>query len=226
VQGAVGAAGPLITTGGPAADPSRAIGPERYLFRIDRLSAWIGKTCAWIILILALFMTYDITMRYLSKAPVVGEFVRDYLWITRAWAYDFAYELYGTLFMMGGAYTLSRAAHVRGDIFYRMWPIRVQAAVDLFLFVFAFFPGVVALVFVGFQWAQLSYSFLERSPTQPSGPPIWPLKAVIPLAALFLAIQGVAETIRCVQALRTGRWPRRLSDVEETETILARQSEV
>ena len=220
------AAGPLVKMGGPAAEPSGAVGLERYLFRIDRLSAWVGKIVAWIIVILALFMAYDITCRYFSRTPVVGPFIRDYLWFTRAWAYDFAYELYGTFFMMGGAYTLSRAAHVRGDIFYRMWPVRVQGAVDLVLFIFAFFPGVVALVFVGVQWAQLSYSFLERSATQPSGPPIWPLKAVIPLAAFFLAIQGVAETIRCFQALRTGEWPRRLSDVEETETILARQSEV
>jgi TRAP-type mannitol/chloroaromatic compound transport system permease small subunit len=202
------------------------VGLERYLFRIDRLSAWIGKIFAWIIVILAVFMTYDITCRYFSKAGAFGEFIRDHLWVTRSWAYDIAYELYGTLFMMGGAYTLSRAAHVRGDIFYRMWPVKVQAAVDLFLFIFAFFPGVVALVLVGFQWGQLSYSFLERSPTQPQGPPIWPFKFVIPIAALFLALQGIAETIRCVQALRTGEWPRRLMDVEETETILARQSEV
>lgn len=212
--------------GGAAAGPTGAVGLERYLFRIDRLSAWVGKACAWLIVILTVFMTYDITMRYFSKAGALGELIRDHLWITRAWAYDVSYELYGTFFMMGGAYTLSRAAHVRGDIFYRMWPVRVQGAVDLVLFIFAFFPGVVALVFVGLQWAQFSYSFLERSPTQPQGPPIWPFKFVIPLAALFLAIQGVAETIRCVQALRTGEWPRRLSDVEETETILARQSEV
>jgi TRAP-type mannitol/chloroaromatic compound transport system permease small subunit len=226
MQGAVSAAVPPARTGGSAADPSEAVGLERYLFRIDRLSAWIGKTFAWVIVILAVFMTYDITCRYFSKTPVVGEFIRDYLWVTRSWAYDVAYELYGTLFMMGGAYTLSRAAHVRGDIFYRMWPVRVQGAVDLFLFIVAFFPGVIALVFVGVQWGQLSYSFLERSPTQPQGPPIWPFKFVIPVAAFFLAIQGVAETIRCLQALRTGVWPRRLSDVEETETILARQSEL
>ena len=226
MQGAVSAAVPPARTGGTAAAPGDAIGLERYLFRIDRLSAWVGKTFGWIIVILALMMTYDITMRYFSKAGFLGEFIREHLWITRTVAYDLSYELYGTLFMMGGAYTLSRAAHVRGDIFYRMWPVRVQAAVDLVLFILGFFPGVIALVLVGVQWGQLSFSFLERSPTQPQGPPIWPLKFVIPLAAFFLALQGVAETIRCVQALRTGQWPRRLSDVEETETILARQSEV
>ncbi len=221
------AAGSLAKTRGPASTPSaRAVGLARYLFWIDRLSAWVGKTFAWIILILALGMTYDITMRYFSKAGDLGALIRDHLWLTRTWAYDLSYSLYGTFFMMGGAYTLSRAAHVRGDIFYRMWPVRVQAAVDLVLFLFAFFPGVIALVFVGWQWAELSFAILERSYTQPLGPPIWPLKFVIPFAAAFLAIQGAAETVRCVQALRTGEWPPRLSDVEETETILARQSEV
>ncbi len=224
---AVTKAGPLALAGDPATQQgASAVGLERYLFPIDRLSAWVGKTFAWVIAILALMMTYDITMRYFSKAGDLGALIRDHLWITRTWAYDLSYSLYGTFFMMGGAYTLSRAAHVRGDIFYRMWPVRVQAAVDLVLFVFAFFPGVIALVFVGWQWAELSFALLERSYTQPLGPPIWPLKFVIPLAAAFLAIQGVAETVRCIQALRTGEWPRRLADVEETETVLARQSEV
>lgn len=226
MQGEIGAAAPPVRTGGTAAGPTGAVGLERYLFRIDRLSAWVGKTFGWIIVILALMMTYDITMRYFSKVGDVGVFIREHLWITRTWAYDLSYSLYATLFMMGGAYTLSRAAHVRGDIFYRMWPVRVQGAVDLALFLLAFFPGIIALVLVGWQWGQLSFSFLERSPTQPQGPPIWPLKFVIPIAAFFLAVQGVAETIRCVQALRTGEWPRRFSDVEETETILARQSEL
>jgi TRAP-type mannitol/chloroaromatic compound transport system permease small subunit len=199
---------------------------ERVLFRIDRLSAWVGKTFSWTIVVLAVFMTYDITMRYLSQAPVIGPLVRETLWFTRAWSYDISYELYATLFMMGGAYTLSRAAHVRGDVIYRLFPIRVQGGIDLTLYLLAFFPATIALVSSGSQWALLSYSYLERSPTQPAGPPIWPLKFVIPIAAAFLVIQGVAETIRAFQTIRTGEVPRRLADVEETETILARQSEV
>ena len=107
-----------------------------------------------------------------------------------------------------------------------MWPVKVQGAVDLGLYLFAFFPGVLALVSVGAQWAAASWAIGERSSTSFAAPIIYPLKAVIPLAAVLIGIQGVAETIRAFQALRTGAWPPRLSDVEETETILARQSEV
>jgi TRAP-type mannitol/chloroaromatic compound transport system permease small subunit len=148
------------------------------------------------------------------------------IWFTYNYSYDMSYYLYAILFMIGGAYALSRAQHVRGDIFYRKWPVKVQAGVDLFLYLFAFFPGIIAMVSVGAQWAAYSWSIHERAFTSAAAPPLYPLKTVIPIAALLMAIQGVAETIRCVQALRTGVWPPRLSDVEETETILAKQSEL
>jgi TRAP-type mannitol/chloroaromatic compound transport system permease small subunit len=130
------------------------------------------------------------------------------------------------LFMLGGAYALSRAQHVRGDIFYKDWPVRTQAAVDLALFIFAFFPGMIALISVGAQWAAASWAIHERSFTSAAAPPLYPLKTVIPIAATLMVIQGVAETTRAFIALRTGKWPARLSDVEETESILAKQSEV
>ena len=197
---------------------------ERFLFRIDRLSAWSGKAVAWLIVVSALLTSYDVLMRYLSKAPF-AEFIHA-IWFTYNYSFDMSYYLYAILFMVGGAYTLSRAQHVRGDVFYRSWPVKFQASIDLVLYLFAFFPGVLALVLVGIQWAQLSWAIGERSSTSFAAPAIYPLKAVIPLAAVLIAIQGVAETIRAFQALRTGVWPPRLSDVEETETILARQSEL
>ncbi len=128
--------------------------------------------------------------------------------------------------MIGGAYALSRAQHVRGDIFYKNWPVRVQGGVDLALYLLAFYPGIIAMVSVGAQWAAYSWSIHERAFTSAAAPPLYPLKTVIPIAGALMAIQGVAEVIRAFQALRTGVWPPRLSDVEETETILARQSEV
>jgi TRAP-type mannitol/chloroaromatic compound transport system permease small subunit len=137
-----------------------------------------------------------------------------------------SYYLYAILFMLGGAYTLSRAQHVRGDMFYRSWPIRVQGAVELTLYIFAFFPAIIALVSVGAQWAAYSLSIGERSFTSGAAPPLGPLKAVIPIAGSLMFIQGIAETLRAYRAIRTGVWPPRLMDVEETETILARQSEV
>jgi TRAP-type mannitol/chloroaromatic compound transport system permease small subunit len=111
-------------------------------------------------------------------------------------------------------------------VFYRLWPVRVQAALDLTLFIVAFFPGILALLSVGAQWAQASWAIGERSFTTAAAPPIYPLKTIIPIAGVLMAIQGVAETIRAVQALRSGVWPARLSDVEETETVLAHQEEL
>ncbi len=209
------------------------------LFWIDRLSAWLGKTFSWLVVAMTIWVTYDVTARYVFKVvpwclPDQGKypFCGPTLWV-----YDATYIAYGTLFMMGGAYTLSRAAHVRGDIFYKNWSVRVQAAVDLFLYLLFFFPGMIALISVGLQWGLLSYSFArppdasildlfkygEKSPLSSQGPAIWPLKMVIPVAGVFMLLQGIVESIRCVVAIRTNEWPQRLSDVEETESRLARE---
>ena len=196
---------------------------QRYLFTIDRFSAWSGKAVSWIIVLSTFLITYDVIMRYLSKP--FGDVIHA-IWFTYNYSYDMSYYLYAVLFMLGGAYALSRAQLVRGDMFYRSWPIKVQGAVDFGLYLFAFWPAMLALISVGAQWAAASWAIHERSFTSASAPPIYPLKAVIPLAATLMAIQGVAETIRAWVAMRTGQWPPRLSDVEETETILARQSEV
>jgi TRAP-type mannitol/chloroaromatic compound transport system permease small subunit len=202
---------------------------QRLLFSIDRLSAWSGKTISWVVLLSTALISYDVLMRYLSKpfatTPVVGDFIRS-IWFTYNYSYDMSYYMYAILFMIGGAYALSRAQHVRGDIFYRRWSVKTQAKVDLFLYLFAFFPGILAMVSIGAQWAAASWAIHERAFTSAAAPPLYPLKTVIPIAAGLMAIQGVAETIRSYQAWRTGVWPQRLSDVEETETILARQSEV
>ena len=183
------------------------------LHTIDGISTWVGKAFAWLIVLLMGVVCIEVFKRYLMNAPT-------------AWIFDAENMLYGTCFMLGGAYALSRGQHVRGDIFYRNWPVKVQGAVDLFLYIFAFFPGIVALISVGAQWAGQSWAIHERSFTSEAAPPLYPLKTVIPIAGPLMAIQGVAETIRSFVALRTGVWPPRLSDVEETETILAKQSEV
>ena len=195
---------------------------QRYLFMIDRFSAWSGKAIAWIIVVSTVLITYDVTMRYLSKP--FGDVIRS-IWFTYNYSYDMSYYLYAILFMIGGAYALSRAQMVRGDMFYRNWPVKVQGGVDLVLYLFAFWPAILALISVGAQWAAYSWSIHERSFTSAAAPPLYPLKTVIPIAALLMAIQGVAETARAFIAMRTGIWPPRLSDVEETETLLAKQSE-
>ena len=196
---------------------------QRLLFTIDRFSSWSGKAISWVIVLSTFLISYDIVMRYLSKP--LGDPIRA-IWFTYTFSYDMSYYLYAILFMIGGAYALSRAQMVRGDMFYRSWPIKVQGAVDLGLYLFAFWPAMLALVSVGAQWAGYSWSIGERSFTSGAAPPLYPLKTVIPVAAGLMAIQGVAETLRAFIALRTGVWPPRLADVEETETILAKQSEI
>jgi TRAP-type mannitol/chloroaromatic compound transport system permease small subunit len=202
---------------------------QRLLFSIDRFSSWSGKAISWVVLLSTVLISYDVLMRYLSKpfenVPGVGDFIRS-IWFTYNYSYDMSYYLYAVLFMIGGAYALSRAQHVRGDIFYKNWSVKTQGKVDLFLYIFAFYPGILAMVSVGAQWAAYSWSIHERAFTSAAAPPLYPLKTVIPIAAGLMAIQGVAEVVRAYQAARTGVWPQRLADVEETETILARQSEL
>ncbi len=189
---------------------------NRFLFFIDRLSAWVGKAFAWCILILAFVTTYEVFVRYVLRDPT-------------SWAFDISYIMYGALFMMGGAYALSRNAHVRGDFVYRLWPPRVQAGVEFVLYFLFFFPGILALIYAGIDYAAESVSFMPYGPdgpfgeisiNSPVGVPVFPLKIILPLACFFLMLQGIAETIRCVQCLRTGKWPERLGDVEELEKEL------
>jgi TRAP-type mannitol/chloroaromatic compound transport system permease small subunit len=183
---------------------------QRLLILVDQISTWVGHAFSWCILLLTFAVSYEVFSRYVLKHPTT-------------WAYDTAYILYGTLFMMAGAYALSRNAHVRGDFLYRTWPPRVQAGLDLVLYFLFFFPGIFALVYSGYGFAKLSWMMNEHSSFTPGGPPIYPFKTVVPIAAAFLALQGIAEVIRCVICLRTGKWPRRLHDVEELEKVIIEQ---
>ncbi len=151
-------------------------------------------------------------MRYVMGAPTV-------------WAFDISYMMYGALFMMSGAYALSRGAHVRGDFAYRSWKPTTQAKVDLVLYVLFFFPGIFAMVYTGSQYSIQSASILEASVNSPAGIPVWPLKLMIPLTGLTLGLGGLAEILRCVLCIRTGEWMAREGDVEELELVLQQQFE-
>ena len=185
---------------------------QRVLLAIDRVNTWVGKAFAWSILALTLVIAYEVFARYVFRAPT-------------GWGFDASYMLYGTLFMMAGAYALSRGAHVRGDFLYRMFSPRAQAALDLALYVLFFVPGMIALIFSGWGFFDLSYVMNERSSFSPDGPIVWPFKALIPVAGALMLLQGLAEIARCAICLTTGRWPQRLSDVEELERELIAQAE-
>lgn len=174
----------------------------------DNLSAWFGKAFAWLIVLMAIGTGYEVFVRYVLNSPT-------------AWALDVSFIMYGTLFMMGGAYTLSRSGHVRGDFLYRMWKPRTQAMVDLVLYVFFFFPGVTALILAGWKYAARSWRYGEVSVNSPAGIPIYQFKTVIVAAGILLFIQGIAEMMRCIQCIRGGEWIRPEEDVQETEdTVL------
>ena len=185
---------------------------QRALLAIDRISAWVGKTFAWSILALTLVIACEVFARYIFRAPT-------------DWGYDASYMLYGTLFMMAGAYALSRGAHVRGDFLYRGFSPRTQAAFDLALYLLFFVPGMAALIYSGWGFFDLSYAMNERSSFSPNGPIVWPFKALIPIVGALMLLQGLAEIVRCAICLSTGRWPQRLADVEELERELLAQAE-
>ncbi len=185
---------------------------NRFIYGIDQLNKSVGHAFAWCIIILTFGTSYEVFVRYILNDPT-------------SWAFDLSYIMYGALFIMAGAYTLSRNGHVRGDVIYRLWPERVQAGLDLVLYFLFFFPGVVALVIAGWGYGTDALRLLEVSVNSPIGVPIWPLKMLIPVAGVLLTLQGIAEVLRCVLCLKTGKWPQRLHDVEEMETALMHQRE-
>ena len=186
---------------------------NRFLFFIDTLSAWVGKAFAWLILVLTLGVSYEVFVRYVLRAPTT-------------WAFDFSYITYGAMFLMAGAYTLSRNGHVRGDVVYRLWKPRTQASVDLVLYVIFFLPAVLAFIYAGWRYAEMSIRFREVSIFSPAGVPVFPLKTLIPVTGVLLLLQGIAEIIRCVLCIRLGQWPQRLHDVEETESLILQEQRI
>lgn len=181
---------------------------QRFIYGVDQLSKTVGHAFAWLIVILTLGTCYEVFVRYVLNNPT-------------SWAFDMSYIVYGGLFLMGGAYTLSRNGHVRGDVLYRLWPPRVQAGVELSLYILFYFPGVISLMVAGWAYGYDAFKLREVSVNSPVGVPVWQLKFLIPFAGFFLTLQGLAEALRCVLCLREGHWPQRLHDVEELEDAIA-----
>jgi TRAP-type mannitol/chloroaromatic compound transport system permease small subunit len=182
---------------------------KKLLLAVDRLSTWIGQAFAWLIVALTGLISWEVFSRYILNAP-------------HDWNLDAQLMGYGTLFMMAGAYTLAKAGHVRGDVLYGFFRPRTQAAVDLLLYVVFFLPGIVALTWAG--WTYFQDALAIRESTFSATPlPLYPFKAVIPIAGLLLLLQGLVEIVRCVQCLQTGEWPSREQDVEEVDVDKLKQ---
>ena len=179
---------------------------QKFLLAIDGFSTWVGKTAAWLIILLMTVVCVEVFKRYIMNMPT-------------AWIFDADNMLYGTLFMLCGAYTLAQNAHVRGDFLYSSMRPRMQASLDIVLYIVFFLPGVAALIYAGYDYASLSWHINEHSNVTAEGPPVYHFKTVIPIAGALILIQGIAEIVRCVVCLRTGEWPERLADVAEIDVI-------
>jgi TRAP-type mannitol/chloroaromatic compound transport system permease small subunit len=173
------------------------------LLAVDRFSTWVGKACAWTVVALTLLISAEVFSRYVLNDP-------------HGWVLDAQIMLYGTLFMMAGAYTLSKNGHVRGDVLYGFFQPRTQATIDLTLYIVFFLPGILALTWAG--WSFALESLAIRETTFNADPlPLYPFKFVVPIAGAVLLLQGLVEIARCVICLRDGAWPARDGDVEEVD---------
>ena len=179
----------------------------RLIYGIENLSIWVGRAFGWCILILTFSVSYEVFVRYVLNAPTV-------------WAFDMMVQMYGALFLMAGPYALAQETHVRGDVIYRLFPVKVQATVDFILYLLFFFPGMLALFWFGTEIAADSWRYKEVSWNSPARIQIYFFKTLIPLSGGLLIIQGIAELLRCWKAIRTSEWPARLEDIKETESLL------
>jgi TRAP-type mannitol/chloroaromatic compound transport system permease small subunit len=179
---------------------------QRFLIFADHVSTWAGKAFAWIIILLTGAVCVEVFKRYILNAPT-------------AWIFSADYMMYGTLFMMTGAYTLAQNGHVRGDFLYGSMRPRTQAWFDLVLYIAFFLPGIVALVYAGWTFAYASWVIREHVSDTANGPIVYPFKAVIPIAGALVLLQGIAEIIRCIVCIKTGEWPQRLKDAAEIDVV-------
>jgi TRAP-type mannitol/chloroaromatic compound transport system permease small subunit len=177
---------------------------QRALLFVDKISTFVGHAFSFFIVALTLHVTWEVFRRYVLDSP-------------RPWAFDVMIYFYGTLFMMAGAYTLAKNGHVRGDVLYGFFRPRIQATIDLVLYIVFFLPGVFALTYAGYFYAEESWRINEHSTITYEGPPLYPFKMVIPVAGAIVLMQGIVEIIRCVLCIRDGAWPSREADVEEVD---------
>ncbi|MFJ7567865.1 TRAP transporter small permease subunit [Herminiimonas sp. NPDC097707] len=177
---------------------------QNILFFIDKVSTWVGQIFSWLIVVLTFLISWEVFSRYVLNHP-------------NPWSFDLMIMMYGTSFMMAGAYTLAKNGHVRGDVLYGFFPPRLQAGLDLTLYFLFFIPGVVALVWAGYTYALESLAIRESSTLTANGPPLYPFKMIIPISGVLLLLQGFVEIVRCIICLKEGEWPAREKDVEEVD---------
>jgi TRAP-type mannitol/chloroaromatic compound transport system permease small subunit len=183
---------------------------KAYINFADQFVVWIGRAFAWGIFILTAAVMYEVIMRYFFNAPTL-------------WAFDFTIQMYGAVFMMGGASAMSTKTHVKADMYYNKLSEKGQAILDLVLFICFYAPGVFALTYAGYFYAKKAWIVHETSWNSPAQIQIYFSKSLIPIAGLLLLIIGISEIFRCIICIKTGKWPERIDDVEETEKMILRK---
>ncbi len=181
-----------------------------YINFADQFVVWIGRAFAWGIFILTAAVMYEVIMRYFFNAPTL-------------WAFDFTIQMYGAVFMMGGASAMSTKTHVKADMYYNRLSEKGQAILDLILFICFYAPGVFALTYAGYFYAKKAWIVHETSWNSPAQIQVYFSKSLIPIAGLLLLIIGISEIFRCIICIKTGKWPERIDDVEETEKMILRK---
>ena len=183
---------------------------KAYINFADQFVVWIGRAFAWGIFILTAAVMYEVIMRYFFNAPTL-------------WAFDFTIQMYGAVFMMGGASAMSTKTHVKADMYYNRLSEKGQAILDLILFICFYAPGVFALTYAGYFYAKKAWIVHETSWNSPAQIQIYFSKSLIPIAGLLLLIIGISEIFRCIICIKTGKWPERIDDLEETEKMILRK---
>ena len=187
---------------------------ENWIRVIDVFSKAVGHAFAWCVLVLTASTCYEVFMRYVLNAPTV-------------WAFDMSYIMYGALFIMSGAYALSRGSHVRGDFIYRLLGAAHAGQGR---------PGAVLHLLLSRRHGddvhrrplrvRVGPDYHEVSVNSPVGVPIWPAQAADPRsrASRCCSSRASPQVMRCILCIRTGKWPRRSDDVEELEKVLIEQA--
>jgi TRAP-type mannitol/chloroaromatic compound transport system permease small subunit len=165
----------------------------KYVNAIDKFSDVTGRMFSYLVYPLVGCVAYEVFARYVFGAPTV-------------WAYDITYMFYGSIFMLGAAYTLLKKGHIRTDLFYNNWSPQKQGKIDAIMYLLFFFPGMILYLFAGIDYAAHSWITNEKSSNSPWMPIIYPFKAVIPVAAALILIQGVSEFIKSLHAWKKGEW--------------------
>jgi TRAP-type mannitol/chloroaromatic compound transport system permease small subunit len=165
---------------------------DRIVRAIDAVSTAAGWLAGWFIVPITVAVTYEVVARYAFNAPT-------------KWSYEVGYMLYGAQFMLAAAYTLLKGGHIRTDVLYERWSARTRATVDAVCYVLFFFPGMLCILYAGAVEARQAWEIGERTGLRVVGVsvPMYALKAIIPLTAALLVLQGLAELIRCGRAMRS-----------------------